>query len=233
MYKISRMKKILIVEDLNTFVEKEKSILNRADFRIFTAASGEEALAVHRMEKMDLIIADLDMPGMSGDALCSSIRKDAELKQVSLVIVCANRKSDIERSSNCKANAYVTKPIDPPRLLETVTRLLDIPERKSYRVILKVTIRSTAKSDSFFCSSRNISASGLLIETDRVLEKDDRITCSFFLPKSERIIADAQVMRVDQNPDATFLCGVRFIDLGPGPQSAIEEFVKSWSKRSL
>jgi hypothetical protein len=131
------MKKILIVDDLASFVDREKSILNRADFKIYTA-------------------------------------------------------TDRAKVARCQANAYITKPIRPVEFLEKVSQFLDIPERQSYRVLLKVKVKGKTTTEPFFCSSRNISVTGLLIETDKILEKGDVISCSFFLPKSEIIVTDAE-----------------------------------------
>ena len=63
------MKKILIVGNILNFVVTGKNILNRAEFEIFTARSGEEALDIQKTERADLIITELDMPGISGDKL--------------------------------------------------------------------------------------------------------------------------------------------------------------------
>jgi len=219
-------KKILIVNGLRSFLAKEKGILSRKDFILLTANSGGEALSLHRKEKVDLIITGLDMEDMDGEKFCTAIRSDKELNQVSIIVLCANSPSEIERSSRCKANACLTRPIDPLKLLAEVSRLLDIQERKSYRVILKVTVDGKSGAASFFCSSRNISASGILIETERSLEKGNRITCSFFLPKSEHIVVEGEIMRIVRNSDNTFQYGIRYTDIRPGHQSAIEEFVR-------
>lgn len=223
------MKKILIVDDIATFVDKEKSILSRADFKIYTATSGEEALALHKTEIMDMIVTDLDMPGMTGDKLCSIIREDGKLKHVSIVIVCSNSAADRAKVARCQANAYITKPIRPVEFLEKVSQLLDIPERQSYRVLLKVKIKGESTDQAFFCTSHNISIAGLLIETDKVLEKGDIISCSFFLPKSECITTDAEVMRVVKNENNPCQYGVRYLDLNPKFRSSIESFIKSKS----
>jgi len=219
-------KKVLIVDGLRALLAKEKGILSRQDFLLFTANSGGEALSLHRKEKVDLIITGLDTEDMDGEAFCTAIRDDKELNQVSIIIVCANNRAEIERSSKCKANACVTRPVEPLKLLTEVGRLLDIQERKSYRVILKVTVDGKSGTASFFCSSRNVSASGILIETERSLEKGSRITCAFFLPKSEHIVAEGEIMRVVRNADNTFQYGIRYIDLRPDHRSAIEEFVR-------
>ncbi len=225
------MKKILIVDDLTTFIEKEKSLLSRADFRIFTATSGEQALTLHRTERMDLIIADLDMPDMGGDRLCSAIRKDPGLKTVSVIIVCSGSSADLERVSHCGANAHITKPIRPVQLVEKVGQLLDVPERKSYRVVLKVTVHGNSRQESFFCSSRDISATGMLIETDKTLNRGDKVSCSFFLPNADRITVDAEIVRAVRD-EKGYQYGVRYLNMPPKFKAEIEDFIASRSRRA-
>jgi len=225
------MKKILIVDDLATFIDKEKSLLSRADFKIYTATSGEEALEIHKTEHMDLVVTDLEMPGMSGDKLCSIIRQADKLKRVSVIIVCSPSAADLARVAQCNANTHVTKPIRPLEFIETVGRLLDIPERQSYRVLLKVKIKGQAANEGFFCASRNISVTGLLIETEKKLEKGDVLSCSFFLPKSECIVVDAEIVRIVQNEEDTCQYGVRYLGLNPKFRTAIETFIKGKSDK--
>ena len=74
------MKKLLIVGNMQNFMATGKNILNRAEFEIFTATSAEEALDIHKTERADLIITELDLPGMSGDRLCSMLREDEDLR---------------------------------------------------------------------------------------------------------------------------------------------------------
>jgi CheY-like chemotaxis protein len=225
------MKKLLIVDDLKTCIDTEKNILSRACFEIFTATSAEEALAIHKAERVDLIITDLDMSGISGDTLCSMIRKDEELKHVSIIIVCINAASNIERVSKCKANSFITKPINPEQLFDKVTQLLNIPKRKSCRVLLKVSVNGKSEDGSFFCSSKDISSTGILLQTDRKFAKGDIISCAFFLPDSMRVFVDAEIMRAGKNHDNTFLYGAKYVDLSEEYRSAIEAFIDKRSKK--
>jgi CheY-like chemotaxis protein len=225
------MKKIMIVDGLETFIFTEKNILRRADFKIFTATSGEEALKVHKAEKVDIIIADLDLPDIGGDKLCSMIRNDEELKSVSIIIVCTTAPSDIERASRCKANSYITKPISSRQLLEKVAQLINVPERKSCRILLKVSVSWKSASGSFFCSSRDISATGILLQTDRMLAVGDVISCNFYLPNSIRVFANVEIMRITMNDDDTFLYGAKYVDLSPQYRSAIEAFINNRSAK--
>jgi CheY-like chemotaxis protein len=226
------VKKVLIVDDIKSFIDKEKSILGRSDIRIFAASSGEEALAVHKAENVDVIIADLDMPGMNGDHLCSVIRRDEHLKHVSIIVACHGSEEEIDRIRQCKANSYITKPIRPVQFLESVGRFLDVPERKSYRVLLKVRVEGKFGSEPFYCSSRNISISGMLMDTEKALEKGDLMSCSFFLPGSECIIADAEVMRTARIDESSMSYGVKFRNLRPPFRAAIETFIETRSGKT-
>lgn len=227
------MKKILLVDDIKLLLEKQKRILSRSDFKIFTATSGEEAINIHRTEKVDLIITDLDMPGISGDQLCSIIRKDDSLKKVSIIILCTNNKANLERCLSSKANLCVTKPIDQVKLLEKVSHFLNIPERESCRVLLNVKVRGKFENESFFCFSLNISNSGILLETDKNLTMGDCISCSFFLPDSGQLDIDGEVMRVVGKHTDKYQYGIKFLNLDPIYKSAIHKFIQKRAKKSF
>lgn len=218
------MKKILIVSELRSLVEKEKSILNRSDFNIFSAASGREAFDIHKSEKVDLIVADNDLPDITGDDLCSMIRDNEELRKVSIILLF--KKTDIEKNLHCKANAFVAKPLDPPALLEKVSHLLSIAQRKSYRVLLKISVNGKFMDKPFYCTSKDISAAGMLLETEKRLEKGDVLSCSFFLPGSQQIVTDAEVVRVINKLSETAHYGVKFLNLPAECTSAIEKFIR-------
>ncbi|HAM50861.1 MAG TPA: hypothetical protein DCP92_09300 [Nitrospiraceae bacterium] len=220
------MRKILIVNDPKSAVEEE-SILGNKNLMIFIATSSEEALTIHKREKVDLVITDLDMPGMSGDTLCSLIRKDEVLGKVPVLIVCGNKKSDLERCTKCGTNSHITKPLDPVQFLEKVSQLIDVPKRSGVRVFTNISVKGTFENEKFFCTSVDISTSGILIESDRAISKGDTITCSFFIPgSSNRVVVDCVVMRVMNIASNVYHYGAKFLNLDPGNKSAINEFVR-------
>ena len=106
------MRKILIVDDLKPFIEEEKNILSRSDVHIFTATSGSEALSIHKNVKVDLMVVDLDMPSMTGDELCSLVRKDPDLKFVSILMVTRPRETDIARCKNAARMIILQNPLN-------------------------------------------------------------------------------------------------------------------------
>jgi c-di-GMP-binding flagellar brake protein YcgR len=102
-----------------------------------------------------------------------------------------------------------------------------IAPRKSYKVILKATVQG--QDSAFLCTSQDISASGILIETDRDLNKGDRITFAFFLPGASRIVADGEMVRSERNGDALHY-GIRFVDIKEESRQAIERFIDVLSR---
>jgi len=228
------MKKILIAEALKSYIAKEKSFLKREDITVYSAATTDDTLKIHRSEKVSLIISQVDMPGMSAEQLCAQIRNDEALRQVSLLMISPDTSSDRERASRCKPNAIMTLPINAAQLLEKMQLLLDIPWRGSFRVLLSVAVEGDDNGNAFFCGSENISSSGLLIETDRVISKNDRVTCKFFLPGSEQIVVRGEVVRImkrDAGKDINQY-GIRFLEIDQKAQTSIASFVKTRVKQT-
>jgi DNA-binding response OmpR family regulator len=221
------MKKILIANTVNSVVEGEKDFLGRQDIQLFTAATSDDVLALHRTEKMDLIVLGAGLPGMAAEELGSLIRKDPELKAVSLIILCRDDPAALERASRCGANAVMTLPVSSDRLLERARRLIDISSRGSYRVLVSVTVEGSVKDRTFFGRSENISATGMLLETDKVLKKGDRLKCSFFLPDAPQLLTTAEIVRdIEQAANAkSRKYGVQFLSLSPEAKASLREFI--------
>jgi CheY-like chemotaxis protein len=228
------MKKVLVTDTVMRIIEKDKSFLALEGVKLFPAATNDDVLSIHKTEKADIIIADLSAPGMKIEELCSEIRSDNVLNKVSIIILCSNIPVEVERSAQCKANAVLTSPMDPGRLLEKVREFLNISWRESYRVLVSVSVQGNSKDRAFFCRSGNISTTGMLIETEKVFEKGDRLACSFFLPDSAQIKTSGEIVRVNKQVAGSKNCqyGVRFSTLPAEARSAIEVFVDKMSQVS-
>jgi len=226
-----KMKKIIIADSLKNFIEQHVSLIAGYDNKVFYIKSAREALDIHRKERANLIIITLDCSDLSCEQLCSVIREDEVLKVVSILIVCSEKLSDIERCLRCGASDYITEPVSPAAFLWKVSRLLNVSERTSYRVIVKVVNMEDNKAAHVFCASKNISSSGVLLETDTIFNKGDKLRCSFFLPNSIRIVADGEIMRIREKENGLKEYGVRFFDIPPSVELQIATFVENWLKR--
>jgi CheY-like chemotaxis protein len=219
------MKKILLVNASRYFFDEGKSLLDRKDFQILLAPSAMRALQVHREEHVNLVVSDLDMPEMGGDVLCMRIREEAAVRAVSFIMICNDKPSDFERASRCGANVVLKTPFSARTLLEHVEKLLAISVRRGYRVLLRAKVIGSKEDSVFFCTSQNLSTTGILIETDRSLRTGDLITCSFYLPGASHITAEGEVVRAEKTPEGKFDCGIRFIMLSQEHHHEIEKFI--------
>jgi CheY-like chemotaxis protein len=116
---------ILAVEDNAVGLRVLRHVLQRRNFRVICAASGEEAIEAARTYRIDLILMDLQMPGMNGLEAAAAIRALRGYEQIPILALTANY-SDQTREE-CLAygmQAFLSKPVESQELWATVTRYL-------------------------------------------------------------------------------------------------------------
>jgi DNA-binding response OmpR family regulator len=228
------MKKVLIARDIHELLEQNKTFLDRTDFRVFIAATNDEALDIHRTERVDLIITQLDMPGMTSEQFCSLIRDDADLRATSIIMVCPNTPQAIERAGRCGTNALLLQPIHPVVLMVKAQQLLDIAGRETLRVLLSANVDSHSDVESFFCRTVNVSATGMLIETNKFLAEGTRLSCSFYLPNAKKIQVSGKIIRsTEQAPGGEeFQYGLMFTDISAEAKQLLVDFIVKTSLKS-
>ena len=228
------MKKVLISHDIHDLLEQRYNFFNRTDIEVFTATTNDKALKIHRKERVNLIITQLDMPGMASEQFCSLIRADANLRSTSLIMVCENAPAAIEQCEQCRANAVLPRPVHPVVLMEKAQQLLDVAARQTLRMFLSASVESHAGDDSFFCRCRNISATGMLIETDKLLAEDARLFSVLYLPDAKKILTHSKIVRsVAQAPGSSeYQYGLMFTEISPETRQQLAEFVENTSRKS-
>ncbi len=93
--------------------------------RVHEAANGEEALQVLRRTRVDLVLADVNMPQMSGVELLQRMRADPELAKVPVVAISSDHTdARVEELRRHGVRAYVTKPFRPEQLRATLLEVL-------------------------------------------------------------------------------------------------------------
>lgn len=92
------------------------------------AEDGVDALRKLASNRFDLILTDINMPVMDGLKLIRRIRSDAQHANVPIIIITTEGSSeDRQRALALGANAYITKPIQAPQVVQKVKELLKIP----------------------------------------------------------------------------------------------------------
>ena len=117
---------ILVVDDSITTRTLEKNILETRGFQVTLAVDGEEAWGLLQRRRFDLVITDIEMPRMNGFELTQTIRGEASLDDMPVVIVSSMASDDNKRRGmEAGADAYIVKgDFETATLLETVRRLL-------------------------------------------------------------------------------------------------------------
>lgn len=120
---------VLVVDDALTIRELQRSILERAGYVVHTAASGREALERLGKDAVDLIVTDVEMPGMDGLELARLVRDRADISQVPILVLTSRAtESDRQAGIQAGADAYLVKSaFDEHTLLTAVARLLEEP----------------------------------------------------------------------------------------------------------
>ncbi len=220
------MKKVSIAESILTSIGQSRSVFSRGGIAVHAARSAEEMLDFHRTRKADLIIADREQPVMGGVRLCSAIRQDEALKDVSIILLCDEVQASMPECRNAGANAVLAKPADAVTLFSVMSELLVVPQRKDMRVLLRVQVSGGSNDAPFFATSENISISGMLLESNYRFKRSDRLTCAFYIGHSE-VQVDGTVTRVDRAASGRHRYGVKFLNPPTKALVVIEQFVKS------
>jgi len=224
------MKKIIIAHNLLNDIGGSNTIFKRSGITVFPAKSSEEILNLHGVQRADLVITDAALPLMGGAKLCARIRGDTGLKYVSIIVIGDETENSENSLSLCKeagANVVIRRPLEPGVLLWQASQQLVIPTRKDMRVLLRASIKNGIEETTpFFARSHNISISGMLMETDRVLNLGDRLTCAFNIAHCE-ITLTCTVERMETSPSKKHQYGVRFTNCDTKALIIIENFVKA------
>jgi two-component system, chemotaxis family, chemotaxis protein CheY len=119
---------VLIVEDSPTMRQLIAFALKRIrGVRIVEASDGVDGLKKLSSERFDLILTDINMPIMDGLKLVSLVRNDANYKMIPIVVITTEgAQEDRERALALGANDYITKPIQPTKILDVARKLLKI-----------------------------------------------------------------------------------------------------------
>ena len=119
------MHKILLVEDNEMNRDMLTRRLRRSGFSVVAAVDGPEGIRMARDERPDLILMDVALGQMDGWEATLAIKADPALASTPIVALTAHAlESDRRRSVEVGCSDFDTKPVDYPRLLEKIERLL-------------------------------------------------------------------------------------------------------------
>lgn len=223
------MKKILLVSASESFRERNTHLLERSYFLITSAASGKDALLLYQKDPVDIVVSELLLNDMGGDELCTLIRQSCSQDDFSFILVCHDIPAEIERAIKSTANYYITKPVQPVQLLKAVGDFASAKMLRSKRVPIQVRVTAGIEKREFYCTSHDISLTGILIKTAEQLKLGDQIICHFSLPGLGSIETEGEIMRDKRELDGEHMYGVQFSGLKREYRHKIDQFIASIS----
>jgi len=119
------MEKVLVVDDNRASRDLIRAILKPVRCEIVEASHGQQALDLIQQEHPDLVLLDIDMPGMDGITVVKRIRENQSLAGLPVVAVTAfAMEGDREKGMAAGFTAYLTKPVRVALLRQQVQHLL-------------------------------------------------------------------------------------------------------------
>jgi adenylate cyclase len=117
---------VLVVDDQPPNLRLLDAVLSPRGYRVVTAESGEQALAVLKDSAIDLVLLDVVMPGLDGHEVCRRIRADEATAFLPVVMITASGDQEKVHALVSGADDFVTKPFDQAELLARVASLAKI-----------------------------------------------------------------------------------------------------------
>jgi two-component system cell cycle response regulator DivK len=124
------MSLVLIVEDNEKNLKLVRDILQVKGYRTLEAGTGEEGLALAAQHKPDLVLMDIQLPGINGIDARKALRANPATAAIPVIAVTASvMQHDRQLITEAGFDAYLGKPLDLKQFLDTVKRVLETPKK--------------------------------------------------------------------------------------------------------
>jgi len=116
---------ILIIDDNRTNLKLAQLVLQTAGYNVSTALDADEALELLKSFRPDLILMDIQLPGMDGLELTRRLKSDSATRKIPIVALTAYAmKGDQQKTTDAGCDGYIGKPIDTRSLPQLVRQYL-------------------------------------------------------------------------------------------------------------
>lgn len=153
-----QLKQILVADDSQTIHKAVRLTLPENEFQVVVASNGKEALDLVKSKKFDLVLADVNMPELSGYDLAQAVKVRLGMESLPVVLMCGTfDKFDQDRFIWSKANHRIWKPFETTSFIEIVRQYLkplpniaqpkahvDVPRDDSMPALLRPVIPAAA-----------------------------------------------------------------------------------------
>lgn len=117
-------KTILIVDDEADLVKVTMFRLKSLGYNVITGVNGQEALDLVKEKRPDLVLLDLRLPAIDGFEVCKTIKADAALKDIPIVMFTASTNEINEQAKSAGADGFLVKPFEQEQLMAVLDKFL-------------------------------------------------------------------------------------------------------------
>jgi CheY-like chemotaxis protein len=114
---------VLLAEDDRALRRFLEVLLERAGYKVITAADGLEAMKIVVTTKVDVVVTDAMMPNLNGHEFCRFLRNSPSLAQLPVIMLSALERNESDQNAS-QANAFLAKPVSSESLIECIEELL-------------------------------------------------------------------------------------------------------------
>ena len=119
-------KTILVVEDNELNMKLVKGLIKIGKYRMLEAMDAESGIQLIREQRPDLVLMDIQLPGMDGLSATKIVKEDPALKDIPIVALTSYAmQGDEEKALEAGCTGYIAKPIDTRKFLETISQYLN------------------------------------------------------------------------------------------------------------
>lgn len=138
--------RILLVEDQPKLAQNIQAFLEAEAYAVFSCADGNAALELALDQEFDLIVLDINLPGLDGYQVCAALRAQGKRTPI-LMLTARDSRKDIVHGLDIGADDYLTKPFDLTELLARIRALLRraVPALASMLTVDAITIDPAAR----------------------------------------------------------------------------------------
>jgi len=201
-------------------------VLDRHKLTVVQVTSAEDSVKFAHSERVELVILEAEPTTMSLEDVVRTIRSKSSASNTTSLLVLANPGNEDEaRQLIGRGVNRVMLAVDPPKFIaQQVAALLEIASRMTLRLTTRLLVEVADGSEEALGAVVNMSAAGLLLETDADLEPGQHVILSIDIEhQDEPVSAKAEVVRkADPSRDGVEGIGVRFLSFAGDSRERLE-----------
>ena len=121
-----KIKTILVVEDNELNMKLVRGLITIGKYRMLEATDAESGIQIIREQRPDLVLMDIQLPGMDGLSATKIVTEDPSLKDIPIVALTSYAmQGDEEKALEAGCTGYIAKPIETRKFLKTISQYLN------------------------------------------------------------------------------------------------------------